>query len=89
MAELMNEVQNINEAADELLLLDEDDAQSIPYKFGQTFVHFNSVSLESFAFLYCISGFYDGEIGTTERSNSGIIGSEASKFLFLLSSVYC
>ena len=42
MAELANEIQNINEAADELLLLDDEDGQSIPYRYGQTFIHYNS-----------------------------------------------
>ena len=41
--ELTNEVQNLNEAADELLLLDGDDAASVPLRIGKVFVHFDSV----------------------------------------------
>ena len=40
--ELTNEVQNLNEAADELLLLDGDDAASVPLRIGKVFVHFDS-----------------------------------------------
>ncbi|VDO37312.1 unnamed protein product [Haemonchus placei] len=36
---------NINEAADEILLLDDEDSQKIPFRIGQTFVHFDSVSV--------------------------------------------
>ncbi|ETN68955.1 hypothetical protein RB195_003348 [Necator americanus] len=45
--ELSNDLLNINEAADELLLLDEEDNDSIPFRIGQTFVHFDSDSMTS------------------------------------------
>lgn len=45
MRSLTSELSNINEAADELLLLDDEDAASIPYKVGQVFVHFSQVVL--------------------------------------------
>lgn len=40
--ELSNDLLNINEAADELMLLDAEDSESIPFRIGQTFVHFDS-----------------------------------------------
>ncbi|KAK6052588.1 hypothetical protein COOONC_09907 [Cooperia oncophora] len=43
--ELSNDLLNINEAADEIMLLDDEDSGSIPFKIGQTFVHFDSVSV--------------------------------------------
>uniref|UniRef100_A0A7I4YR52 Prefoldin subunit 4 n=1 Tax=Haemonchus contortus TaxID=6289 RepID=A0A7I4YR52_HAECO len=45
--ELSNELLNINEAADEILLLDDEDSQKIPFRIGQTFVHFDSDSLNT------------------------------------------
>lgn len=50
--ELSNDLLNINEAADELMLLDAEDSESIPFRIGQTFVHFDSVSLP---FMFCLS----------------------------------
>uniref|UniRef100_A0A1I7UCX0 Prefoldin subunit 4 n=1 Tax=Caenorhabditis tropicalis TaxID=1561998 RepID=A0A1I7UCX0_9PELO len=38
-------VENINEASDEILLLDDEDSASIPCRIGSCFVHFNSDSL--------------------------------------------
>ncbi|CAI5448579.1 unnamed protein product [Caenorhabditis angaria] len=40
-----NEVANINEAGDEILLLDDADAASIPLQIGLTFIHFDSDTL--------------------------------------------
>uniref|UniRef100_A0A1I7WSM0 Prefoldin subunit 4 n=1 Tax=Heterorhabditis bacteriophora TaxID=37862 RepID=A0A1I7WSM0_HETBA len=51
--ELENELQNINEAADELLLLDSEDAASVPLRIGQTFIHFDSVSTCSYYEVIC------------------------------------
>ncbi|KIH64969.1 prefoldin subunit [Ancylostoma duodenale] len=45
--ELSNDLLNINEAADELMLLDEEDSNSIPFRIGQTFVHFDSEAMTS------------------------------------------
>ncbi|CAJ0936907.1 unnamed protein product, partial [Mesorhabditis belari] len=45
MASLMTDLANINEAVDEIMLLGDDDGQAIPYKIGQTFVHFDSDSI--------------------------------------------
>lgn len=38
-------VENINEASDEILLLDDEDSASIPCRIGSCFVHFNGDSL--------------------------------------------
>ncbi|EYB85260.1 hypothetical protein Y032_0302g1874 [Ancylostoma ceylanicum] len=45
--ELSNDLLNINEAADELMLLEEEDSDSIPFRIGQTFVHFDSETMTS------------------------------------------
>lgn len=42
LKELQNDVDNLNEAADEILLLDDVDASSIPLKIGDTFVHYET-----------------------------------------------
>ena len=39
-----NEVQNLNDALDELLLLDDPDSASIPILIGSIFVHYDQVS---------------------------------------------
>ncbi|CAA97410.1 putative prefoldin subunit 4 [Caenorhabditis elegans] len=38
-------IDNINEASDEILLLDDEDSASIPCRIGSCFVHFNGDSL--------------------------------------------
>ncbi|RCN51703.1 prefoldin subunit [Ancylostoma caninum] len=43
--ELSNDLLNINEAADELMLLEEEDSDSIPFRIGQTFVHFDRATV--------------------------------------------
>ncbi|CAD6192859.1 unnamed protein product [Caenorhabditis auriculariae] len=43
--EAENQIENINEASDELLLLDTDDAASVPLRIGQCFIHFDSDSI--------------------------------------------
>ncbi|CAP26301.1 Protein CBR-PFD-4 [Caenorhabditis briggsae] len=43
--EMKTLVENINEATDEVLLLDDEDSASIPCRIGSCFVHFNSDSL--------------------------------------------
>ncbi|VDL83837.1 unnamed protein product [Nippostrongylus brasiliensis] len=45
--ELSNDLLNINEAADELMLLDTEDSESIPFRIGQTFVHFDSDTMSA------------------------------------------
>ncbi|VDM61216.1 unnamed protein product [Angiostrongylus costaricensis] len=45
--DLSNDLLNINEAADELMLLSPEDSESIPFRIGQTFVHFDSDTLAS------------------------------------------
>ncbi|CAI2350448.1 unnamed protein product [Caenorhabditis sp. 36 PRJEB53466] len=39
------QVENISEANDEILMLDDEDAASIPCRIGTSFVHFNGDSL--------------------------------------------
>lgn len=38
-------IENVNEASDEILLLDDEDSTSIPCRIGSCFVHFNGDSL--------------------------------------------
>ncbi|KJH50013.1 prefoldin subunit [Dictyocaulus viviparus] len=40
--ELSNDLLNITEAADELSLLDAEDSEVVPFRIGQTFVHFTN-----------------------------------------------
>uniref|UniRef100_A0A914VGY6 Prefoldin subunit 4 n=1 Tax=Plectus sambesii TaxID=2011161 RepID=A0A914VGY6_9BILA len=40
-----NDLQNLNDAADELLLLDDADTQKVPLKVGESFVHYDSDSI--------------------------------------------
>jgi hypothetical protein len=40
-----NDLQNLNDAADELLLLDDADAAAIPMKIGEAFVHYDQVGV--------------------------------------------
>uniref|UniRef100_A0A8R1I275 Uncharacterized protein n=1 Tax=Caenorhabditis japonica TaxID=281687 RepID=A0A8R1I275_CAEJA len=45
LAEAKTLVENIGDASDEILLLDDEDAASIPCRIGNCFVHFNQVIL--------------------------------------------
>ncbi|CAJ0572448.1 unnamed protein product, partial [Mesorhabditis spiculigera] len=45
MAALRTDIENINEAVDEILLFGDDEGQAIPYRIGQTFVHSDSDTL--------------------------------------------
>ncbi|CAI4227542.1 unnamed protein product [Auanema sp. JU1783] len=47
LAGIANEIQNINDASDELLLLDSEDTASIPYKIGNTFIHLSEDDLNA------------------------------------------
>ncbi|CAB3409953.1 unnamed protein product [Caenorhabditis bovis] len=43
--EIQSNISSFGEAEDEILLLDTNDASSVPLRIGQTFVHFDSDSL--------------------------------------------
>ncbi|CAG9534274.1 unnamed protein product [Cercopithifilaria johnstoni] len=45
LQEMNKDLQNLNDAADEILLLDDADTQSIPYKIGSVFVHMDQERL--------------------------------------------
>ncbi|EFO19751.1 prefoldin subunit 4 [Loa loa] len=45
LQETSRDLQNLNDAADELLLLDDADAQSVPFKIGSVFMHMDQERL--------------------------------------------
>uniref|UniRef100_A0A0R3RHR5 Prefoldin subunit 4 n=1 Tax=Elaeophora elaphi TaxID=1147741 RepID=A0A0R3RHR5_9BILA len=45
LQEMNKDLQNLNDAADEVMLLDDADAQSIPFKIGSVFMHVNQETL--------------------------------------------
>lgn len=44
LQEASRDLQNLNDAADEVMLLDDIDAESIPFKIGSGFMHMDQVS---------------------------------------------
>lgn len=67
LARMNNDAQNLNDAEDELLLLDEADSASIPIQIGSIFVHYDQVRI--FNFLNFIILFYFFFIFMCEKKN--------------------
>jgi hypothetical protein len=47
LKDAINELQNLKDATDELILLDDADNSSIPYLIGSAFIHYDLVGIVS------------------------------------------